>query len=160
MKTLFKSTLIIGMLMMALPVFCFDNPELQPTFKSGFIWCPEGSETDSGYYDFSPEEHCQVAVIGSKVIVTHFDAVYNCCIDDIFIDVTLENNVIQVDEYEVFTNPCYCYCYFQTSVTVFNVPSGEYTVEVWSHWENGDSDLRCQEEIEIGGLTSLVSAGQ
>jgi len=33
---------------------------------------------------------------------------YNCCPDDIVVSLTIEGNVIRLDEEEILTIPCYC----------------------------------------------------
>ncbi len=122
-------------------------------YTTDWEWCEMDYDHygNSGYPP-SPNEHCEVIVKKRKIIINHIDAVYNCCIDTIDIQVSIQNNVITVYESEVYTQPCYCFCYFPTSVTITGVAPGNYTVEVWSNWMDGDEDLRCVEEITIPGM--------
>ena len=126
------------------------HPDAIPYFSTGWEWCPMGIDTqDMSIYFPSPDEHCMVMVNGYNVHITHYDAVYNCCIDDVVISVVVENGIIRIVEKEVYTDPCYCYCYFETYADLYNVPAGDYTVEVWSCWMTGDESLRCAELISV-----------
>ena len=103
----------------------------------------------NGGYEPSEDEHCEVVVSGGDLLVTHIDSVFNCCIDEIAVKVDVSKGVITVSEYEVFTMPCYCYCYFDVYTEIHNLAPGDYDIEVWTHWADGDSDLRCQETVSI-----------
>ncbi|MBN1355138.1 hypothetical protein JXA40_02595 [bacterium] len=129
-----------------------------PVVLTGWEWCPEGYWFDGGPYPPSPGEMCIITLEGTSMHLTHVDAVYNCCIDDIVIDVTINSGLIRIIEYEVWTNPCWCFCYFEASVQIKHLKPGAYTVEVWSHWMNGEEDLRCIEEISVPGhcISSLM----
>lgn len=123
-----------------------------PYISSDWEWCPLWYEY-YGISDYppSPNEHCEIDVYGKNVIINHIDAVYNCCIDDIAIDINIEDNMIVMVESEIWTDPCWCFCYFETWAEIRNLPGGIYTVEVWSCWMSGNEDLRCSEEIQVPG---------
>jgi len=121
--------------------------------ETSWEWCPMGyssARTDS--YPASPNEYCDVNVEGSSLSLTHFDSPFNCCIDDIFIEVEIEKDVIIITEHELYTYPCYCYCYFEVSVDIHNLKPGEYRIEVWNAWEDGNEDLRCEHDVTIPGV--------
>jgi len=156
--TFFRNMLIGAVFVFFMSVSVSADPVMMTSSESPWIpdytpdweWCPIGFDMmDAEQYPPSPDERCEFFVDGFSLYAVHHDAVYNCCIDDIQIDVSVVKKTIRIVENEVWTMPCYCYCYFKTSVEIHHLKPGEYTVEVWSRWMGGEMDLRCVDEIEI-----------
>jgi len=81
-------------------------------------------ETDS--------EQFVAEVVGCKLIVRHIDAVYNCCIKDIQVSVTVSDQVIDLYETEILYAPCDCLCPYDITTEILDLRPGVYTVQVRS----------------------------
>jgi hypothetical protein len=79
-------------------------------------------ETDS--------ERFVAEVVDCKLIVWHIDAVYNCCIKDVEVSVTVSDQVIDLYETEILYAPCDCLCPYDITTEIFDLPPGVYTVQV------------------------------
>jgi hypothetical protein len=145
---------LVSFLLPGIPALAEHSTALDvPVVITGWEWCPMGYPCyeDSSPYPFSLDEHCEITIEGYNLFLTHYDAVYNCCIDDIGIEVIIDKDLIRVIESEIWSQPCYCFCYFETDVEIFKLKPGRYTVEVWCHWMSGEEALRCIEEVVIPG---------
>ena len=91
-------------------------------------------------------EDVEFIVEGHDLTYYHYSVIYNCCATMV-VQLNLEEALVQFIEVETFLEgPCYCICPFDLTATIFNLPTGEYTVEVW----NEDfTILYCRAEIEI-----------
>jgi hypothetical protein len=85
-----------------------------------------------------------ITVSGNDVTVQHIDAYYNCCLTPVT-EVVQEGFVINLYEHETGENPCYCLCYFDLETTVYDLPSGTYTINVYD-----------AEGAYIGGGTAVI----
>jgi hypothetical protein len=77
-------------------------------------------------------------------LLNHINAGFNCCPSNLTADITIQDNVISITEYEHFdtTGPCYCLCLFDVNYQIDNLPPGEYTIEVIElYLEEGDEPL-------------------
>jgi hypothetical protein len=82
-------------------------------------------------YD-TDSERFAAEVVDCKLIVRHIDAVYNCCIEDIAVSVTVSDQVIDLYETEILYAPCDCLCPYDITTEIFDLPPGVYTVQVRS----------------------------
>ena len=69
-------------------------------------------------------------VVGGKLIMRHIDAVYNCCIEDIEVSVSISGNVIDLHQTEILEAPCDCLCPYDITTVIGNLAPGVYTVYV------------------------------
>ncbi|MBE0645741.1 MAG: hypothetical protein IH600_16800 [Bacteroidetes bacterium] len=76
-----------------------------------------------------------------KLTLTHVNAGFNCCPEEINAEVTVEKGVIRIVESERGPN-CRCNCLFDLNILVENVPAGMFTVVV-------DEPLRNEKDIPI-----------
>ncbi|MFZ5980847.1 MAG: hypothetical protein ACOYVF_09480 [Candidatus Zixiibacteriota bacterium] len=59
--------------------------------------------------------------------ITHINAGFNCCVDELGANITFTGDRIMLDEYEV--NPsCYCLCLYDLKYTIHNLSPGIYTL--------------------------------
>ncbi len=96
-------------------------------------------------------DEIELAVEGNTLHVLHRNATYNCCPDDIVISLSVEENLLILDEEEILTNPCWCICCYNVEATVVDLAPGTYTVEFcWFDYET--SELTCYwEDIAVPG---------
>lgn len=73
--------------------------------------------------------------------VLHENAEYNCCPDDITVALTAQGYFLRLDETEIATWPCPCYCCYSIESTVAALAPGTYTVQYC--WRDFVSGPRC-----------------
>jgi len=96
------------------------------------------------------DEAMQLYVEPGTLIVKHFGATYNCCLDEIVTAVTVDGSVLRLDEVEICTNPCYCICCYDIDTTVVDLEPGTYTVELcYQDYELGAEKCYVAEEVVI-----------
>lgn len=64
--------------------------------------------------------------------INHTNAVFNCCADSSSVSVSLNGNMLQVEEYEhyVVQSPCRCFCPFDLSYEITGLAPGVYMFKV------------------------------
>jgi len=119
--------------------------------------CPPGGPRIGGYSDsgclpgtrgersMCDEDEFEFTVEGNTLYVLHKNAEYNCCRDDIVVTLTMEGNVIGLEEEEILTEPCWCICCYDVESTVEALASGMYTVN-YCWFDYGVDEVRCHEE--------------
>ena len=73
--------------------------------------------------------------INNKLKISHIDAIYNCCIKEIKINVNINGNFIDVFEKEILEAPCDCFCPYDIFIEIGNILPGKYIIFVRN--ENG-----------------------
>lgn len=67
----------------------------------------------------------------SVLLLKHVNAGFNCCPDEILADITIEDNVITIEENESLeSGGCDCLCLFDVDYQINNLPPGEYTIRI------------------------------
>ena len=107
----------------------------------GAITCDDGDCDD-----------VEFVVDGNDLTYYHYaEMIYNCCAEMI-VQLEMEESLIRFIELEHFgeEGPCYCICDFELTGTVYDLSPGEYTVEVWGYFYEGETEtLFCQTTITI-----------
>jgi len=88
-----------------------------------------GSSPDS----IPPDQDCiQYQYDGESVLlIKHINSGFNCCPDDIMADVTIQDNLITIEEEESLEGGgCWCLCLFDVDMRINNLEPGEYTISV------------------------------
>lgn len=96
-------------------------------------------------------EDMEFTVDGDDLTYYHYaEMIYNCCATMI-VQFEMDEATIRFIELEHFEEPpCWCLCDYELTGTVYNLPSGEYTVEVWGYFYDGETQtLLCQTTIII-----------
>ena len=129
-----------------------ENPAPQPPQLTEY-W---NSGCLNTLFDFGEELPCgedefAFSVSGSTLHVAHLNALYNCCVDDIVVTLTIEGNSLLLRETDVLTTPCDCMCCYDVESLIENLTPGTYTVEYC--WFDYDEWVeRCHtDQIEIAG---------
>ena len=91
------------------------------------------------------DDQFTLTVEGDTLHVLHENAVYNCCLDDIAVSLSVEGNVLWLSETEVAPDPCWCLCCYEVEATVVSLAPGSYTVE-YCWYDEWDWELYCYEE--------------
>ena len=79
-------------------------------------------ETDS--------EQFVAEVVDCELIVRHIDAVYNCCIKEIEVSVSVSGDLIELYETEILEAPCDCLCPYDITTEISNLAPGLYSVQI------------------------------
>jgi hypothetical protein len=80
-------------------------------------------------YD-TDSERFVAEVVDCELIVRHIDAVYNCCIKEISVSVSVSGNLIELYETEVLEAPCDCLCPYDITTDISNLSAGTYSIEI------------------------------
>jgi len=101
------------------------------------------------------EEPCTVddsfdlVVEGDRLTVTHFDATYNCCPDDIAVTLAVDEWLLVLTEEEILEFPCPCMCCYTVQSVVGGLVPGTYTVEYWWHDYETGQDRCYSDEVVV-----------
>ena len=90
---------------------------------------PFGIYTDS----ITPDQDCiQYEYDGESVLlIKHVNAGFNCCPDKIITTITIQDNIITIQEDETLENGgCDCLCLFDVDLRIIHLEPGEYTIKV------------------------------
>jgi len=94
----------------------------------------------------SPDQDCvEYQYDGtSLLLLKHINAGFNCCPDEILADITIEGNIITIEEDESLeSGGCFCLCLFNVDYQISNLPPGEYTIRVFGMYlQEGDEILQ------------------
>jgi hypothetical protein len=92
------------------------------------------------------EEQIELSIRTSTLEMLHRNAIYNCCLDDIEIDLSVEGTVIRLTEQEVLANGgCRCLCCYDVQATVVGLAPGRYTVGFC--WAAGGQECRTEDVV-------------
>lgn len=120
------------------------DPILDPRFTYHVSGCLMEGCTDC--------EDVEFIIEGNDLTYYHYSEwTYNCCATMIVLLET-EDHLIRFIELEHIgeDGPCYCLCDYELTGTVYGLPAGDYTVEVWSYfWDGENPTLYCQTTITI-----------
>ena len=110
----------------------WDTPYIAEYFDSGCL--PDSSMMqeelrDPDQYPFCDEEVFDFDIGNSELGIIHKNATYNCCPDEIAVELEVVGNVLHFTEREVLTAPCLCLCCFDVTTKVADLAPGTYTVE-------------------------------
>lgn len=88
-------------------------------------------------YEPCPDEDAfELTVVGDRLSVSHLNATYNCCPEDIVVELTVGEWLILLTEREILETPCDCMCCYEVSCTVGGLAPGAHTVEYrWFDYE-------------------------
>ncbi len=117
---------------------CFvPIPSIEEYSYSACLPPPPGGEGAQGPYCDNADEIVAV-VDGDSIHVTHSNATYNCCPDDIQVLLSVDGNVLWLTETDILTVPCTCLCCFNVESTVVGLSPGSYTIQYcWDDFETG-----------------------
>ena len=121
------------------------GPHLAGYSNSGCL--PEGERLSP---PCAGDDAFELVVEGDRLTVTHLDATYNCCPDDIEVSLAVDEWLLVLTETEILVTPCDCMCCYEVESTVESLAPGEYTVEYnWFDYETGQE--RCYTDVVVIG---------
>ena len=101
--------------------------------------------TGAGEEPWSPDEQIEFVVEGNTVRLTHRNATYNCCVDDIVVSLRPDGSRLRVGEEEVLTIPCLCLCSYDVESSIGGLSSGSHVIDYcWRDYGGGEV---CQTEV-------------
>ena len=77
----------------------------------------------------------------NKLTLKHFNAGFNCCPDGLYSNISLVNDTILIQEFEVITEPCRCLCLYDLDMLITGVESKKYTVKIIEPYYQGDQKI-------------------
>jgi hypothetical protein len=116
---------------------CPVYPRIEKYSNSG---CLPGSAFDSpgDQYPWCGSDEIEAFVEDHGIHVTHRNATYNCCPDDIKVSMSVEGNLLRLLEKEILTHPCFCLCCYDVKASIVGLLPGAYTLEYcWDDYETG-----------------------
>ena len=152
-KIFFGSFLVVIILLAivfsasAINLISLEKHVVQKKMKPDFSYDVQGCLSDC-----MDCENIEFIVEGNDLTYIHYAYhIYNCCAD-MMVLFEMENNLIKFIELEHFGEggPCDCLCDYELTGTVHDLPAGEYTIEVWGYFNEGnDIELHCRTIITI-----------
>ena len=116
-------------------LFLAGCPYIEEYSNSGCLDNPLLAEAE-GDYPWCGNDEIVAVVEGNKIMVTHLNATYNCCPDEIAVTLSSEGNHLKLMEEEILTTPCDCLCCYNVEAEITGLISSEYIVEVcWTDYE-------------------------
>jgi hypothetical protein len=112
---------------------CPPGPSLDDHGNSGCL-----PERGSAYEPCPEDDTFAFVVEDDRLHVTHGNATYNCCPEDIAVTLVVGEWLLLLTEEEILETPCDCMCCYEVTSTVGGLAPGAYTVEYrWHDWETG-----------------------
>jgi len=121
-------------------------PRIEGYGNSG---CLPGSpiNTPEDQYPWCGEDRIEVTVENDLIHITHKNATYNCCPEDIKVSLSADGNVLMVTEEEI-GGVCNCLCCYDVKSTITGLTSGMYVLEYcWYDYETGEKECHTEEII-------------
>jgi hypothetical protein len=117
--------------------FASEEPYIKEYSNSGCLGnSPRDFSNDSDEYPNCEPEGISARVEGSSIYLTHSNATYNCCPDDIKVTLFVIGNRLILGEKEILTTPCDCICCYNVETEIAGVEPGKYIVLVcWDDYE-------------------------
>jgi len=78
------------------------------------------------------EEEFLTDVENGVLTLTHKNAIYNCCIEDIDVSVKIEGEEVHLYETEILEIPCDCICPYDITTRINSLGPGVYTIYFWN----------------------------
>ncbi|MFC2131868.1 hypothetical protein ACFLSQ_10575 [Bacteroidota bacterium] len=103
----------------------------------------------------------EFSYLGKILNINHLNAGFNCCVDDIKIDVEFKSGQIIITETDI--NPaCDCLCLYNIDYEIKNIPAGTYIIKInESVKPENDDPIIFEVELHEGvqGEESFVRSG-
>jgi hypothetical protein len=117
-----------------------SEPMIEVLNSIGCKTFEKGTTTDS----VPPDQDCaEYQYDGESVLqINHINVGFNCC-PMIAAEITVEDNLITIEESESFDTlgPCFCLCLFDVEYEITNLYPGEYTIRFVELYLEGDDEL-------------------
>jgi hypothetical protein len=117
--------------------------------RHGVRYVSTGCKVPGGADYDTDSEQFVADVVDCDLIVRHIDAVYNCCIKEIKVSVSVSGNVIELYETEILEDPCDCLCPYDITTEISNLSAGTYSVQIIKRIINEDVLLGIIEDVVI-----------
>ncbi|UCE61213.1 MAG: hypothetical protein JSU63_05585 [Phycisphaerales bacterium] len=130
-----------------------EIPETVPHVETyGNGECLPGTQrgTEGTEYPCPDDDYLELTPGVGTLDITHYNATYNCCPDDILVALSVDDHHLMLTEEEILdSGGCFCICCFNVEATIVDLEPGLYTYE-YCWWDYETEQQRCQPgEIEI-----------
>lgn len=89
----------------------------------------QARDPKGGYPDEPPK--VEVITEGQVVLINHKNAIFNCCLDTIRVELRQEERLLILTESEIVTHYCRCNCAFEVTASLEVTLPGVYWIEIW-----------------------------
>lgn len=114
---------------------CDQDSKPRPTGEATLVGFSNGEcqreQAQARAYS-SEEPKVEIITDGLLVMINHKNAMFNCCLDTILVDLAQEENLLILTEAEIATHPCHCICPYEVSASLEVSLPGQYQVEIWA----------------------------
>jgi hypothetical protein len=105
-------------------------------------------EARDGERGWCPADVIVLTVEGGTLHTDHQNVEYNCCLEDIVVTLTVQGDLVRLDEEEITPEPCWCMCCNEVWATVEGLLPGTYTVQYC--WLEADTNqVECYTDIIV-----------
>jgi hypothetical protein len=123
------ATLILLPVLAIFVITCSDKGN-DPVPEPDLSGCKEYSSSTALKYATSPDQDCIEYSFSNGVLhIKHVNAAFNCC-SDANIDVSVEGNIITIEEIELSPNACHCLCLYDFQYAIANLQTQAYTIKI------------------------------
>jgi len=132
---IFALVLIIASCNMGSPTDPWANPEGTLVHVNGCkVFETLNTATGAAMSSESNKECLQYEYDGIILQLKHINASFNCCIDEIVAEISIEDNIITLESKEILANGsgCYCTCLYDLDYEIRDLKPGTYKIIVKS----------------------------
>jgi hypothetical protein len=91
-----------------------------------------GFESDRADIEVSDDQNCMEYHYdgGSLLKLRHLNGRFNCCPEELLVNISVDGDLITVTESEWLDDGCYCLCLYDLDYEIENLPAGSYAIQV------------------------------
>ena len=90
-----------------------------------------------------------------KLVIDHINAILNCCIDSVSINVSMMSDTLFIEDIEHASAPCRCVCEFDVSYEINDLAPGQYVIQIvgpYELWEDEPLVLDVDFTVPASGM--------
>ncbi len=131
MKRVINISRIIGLLIY-LTVFLITGCESESADQENSLSVSDFTRTDCKGSKGIFTSSVYLKAVDNSLLVFHEDAIFNCCLETITVDCSINNDTIYLEETEIGAL-CDCICPYDISFTISSLEEGNYIIKINQH---------------------------